>query len=203
VFAEPPEGAIDPWIPPRLEYAVSVAGRLSARPEDERTLTAQEYDGGHLDWCSFDLNGEVDVGTINDRAFSPIVATSVPAPVTFRGAPAPRFWEMEDARVEHGLLPVGPTDLTHLLMIEYLSSYGNDWFVMPLDLPIGSLTSLDALVVTDTFGVRTLHRPTGDHALPKANWSMWQLSYAHVGRRDDCHAARQPVLPAARGGAGG
>ena len=41
-------------------------------------------------------------------------------------------------------------------MIEYASSYGNDWFVVPLTLPVGSLTRVDSLVVTDTFGVRSL-----------------------------------------------
>ena len=46
---------------------------------------------------------------------------------------------MEDARLAYGLVPVGPTDLAHLMMIEYASSYGNDWFVVPLTLPVGSI----------------------------------------------------------------
>ena len=37
------------------------------------------------------------------------------------------------ARIAYGLMPVGPTDLAQLMMIEYASSYGNDWFVVPLD----------------------------------------------------------------------
>ena len=94
--------------------------------------------------------------------------------MTFPGAPAPRFWEMEDARVAYGVVPVGPTDLAQLLMIEYASSYGNDWFVVPLSLPVGSVTRIDSLVLTDTFGVRSLIRPLGDAALPAAHFSMWQ-----------------------------
>ncbi len=176
-FTEPRSAEADPWIPARMEYAVSVAGRLSEKPEDERTLTAVEYDGGAIDWSSFDVNAEVNVGTEADRRFASLVETTVPAPVTFRGAPAGRFWELEDARIEYGLLPVGPTDLAHLLMIEYASSYGNDWFVVPLTLPVGSLTTIDSLVVTDTFGVRSLLRPIGDRALPRAHWSMWQQAF--------------------------
>ena len=61
-------------------------------------------------------------------------------------------------------------------MIEYASSYGNDWFVVPLTLPVGSVTRVDSLVVTDTFGVRSLVRPIGDPALPPAFFSMWQPS---------------------------
>jgi hypothetical protein len=81
----------------------------------------------------------------------------VPAPVNFRGAPAVRFWELEDARVDYTLMPVGPTDLPQLLLIEYASSDGNDWYLIPLDLPVGSITRIRSLVVTDTFGVRLLH----------------------------------------------
>jgi hypothetical protein len=160
-----------------MEYAMSVAGRLSEQAADEKALTASEFYDGHLDWNSFDLDPAVNLGTAGDKSFSSITETTVPAPVTFRGAPAPRFWEFEDARIEYGLLPVGPTDLAQLLMIEYSASYGNDWFVVPLTLPVGSLTSVASLVVTDSFGVRTLLRPIGDRALPKPHWSMFQLAY--------------------------
>jgi hypothetical protein len=177
LFSEPTTGAADAWIPERLEYAVSVGGRLSAQPMDEKTLTATEMYDGHLDWSDFDLNLKVNLGTQNDQAFKTIVQTSVPAPISFRGTPAARFWEFEDARVEYGLLPVGPSELAQLLMIEYTSSYGNDWFVVPLELAVGSLTSINSLVVTDTFGVRTLLRPLGDGSLVPANWSMFQHAY--------------------------
>ena len=176
VFSEPTSPA-DAWIPSRMEYTMSVAGRLSEQAADEKALTASEFYDGHLDWSSFDLDLEVRLGTDADRRFSAITETTIPAPVTFRGAPAPRYWEFEDARIEYGLLPVGPTDLAQLLMIEYAGSYGNDWFVVPLQLAVGSLTSVTSLVVTDSFGVRTLVRPIGDRALPPAHWRMFQLAY--------------------------
>jgi hypothetical protein len=175
VFSEPTSAA-DAWIPSRMEYTMSVAGRLSEQATDEKALTASEFYDGHLDWSSFDLDLEVRLGTDADRSFSAITETTIPAPVTFRGAPAPRYWEFEDARIEYGLLPVGPTDLAQLLMIEYAGSYGNDWFVVPLQLAVGSLTSVSSLVVTDSFGVRTLLRPIGDRALPAAHWSMFKLA---------------------------
>ena len=184
LFSEPGESADDAWIPERLEYAVSVAGRLSTQLMDEKTLTAAELYDGHLDWSDFDLNVEASLGTGSDQSFKTIVRTSIPAPVSFRGTPAARFWEFEDARVEYGLLSVGPADLAQLLMIEYTSSYGNDWFVVSLDVPVGSLTSVNSLVVTDTFGVRRLLRPLGDPALPPANWSMFQQSFLRAAGSD-------------------
>ena len=71
-------------------------------------------------------------------------------------------------------ISTGPLDLGQLLMIEYGSIYGNDWFVVPLDIPVGSLTRIDSMVVTDTFGVKSLLQPVGSQE-PRPNWSMWQL----------------------------
>lgn len=174
LFTEPASPADDAWTPSRLEYAVSVSTRLSAQPQDGVTFSASEFDGGQLDWSSFDLNGKFNIDTTGDHTFVALNETTVPSPVTFRGAPAPRFWELEDANVAYGLLPAGPTDLAHLLMIEYASTYGNDWYVVPLIVPVGTVTRVDSLVVTDTFGVRSLMHPIGDPALPKPYFSMWQ-----------------------------
>jgi len=70
-------------------------------------------------------------------------------------------------RIEYRLLPVGPTDLAQLLMIEYASSYGNDWFVFPTPVTSGTIASVDDLVVVDTFGVQQLIQP--------ADLSRWAL----------------------------
>ncbi|MEO8621009.1 MAG: hypothetical protein ABI625_08080, partial [bacterium] len=174
VISELPTPASDPWNPARLEYAVSVGTRLSAAPADEVALSASEFDDGRLDWSNFDLNAQANLGTAGDTPFVSLAETTIPSPVTFRGAPATRFWEMEDARVAYGLMSAGPTDLAHLMMIEYASTYGNDWYVVPLTIPVGSVTRVDSLVVTDTFGVQSLLRPIGDSQLPTPYWSMWQ-----------------------------
>jgi hypothetical protein len=176
MYSEPGGTADDAWNPPRLEYALSVGARLSANAGDEMTYSASEIDGP-IDWSSFDVNSQAFLTTAADQGFTSIVEATIPAPVNFPGAPAPRFWEMEDARLAYGLVAVGPTDLAQLLMIEYVSSYGNDWFVVPLTLPVGSVTRVESLVVTDTFGVRSLIRPIGDPAIPAAHFSLWQSSF--------------------------
>jgi len=53
--------------------------------------------------------------------------------------------------------------------------------VIPIDLPVGSLAQTTSLVVTDTFGVRTLLRPHGDATLAPAPWSLFQLAQGHDG----------------------
>ena len=198
-YSEPAGTGDDAWNPPRLEYALSVGAKLSANAGDEITYSASEIDGP-IDWSSFDVNGQAFLTTAADQGFTPIVEATIPAPVNFPGAPAPRFWEMEDARLAYGLVPVGPTDLAQLLMIEYVSSYGNDWFVVPLTLPVGSVTRVESLVVTDTFGVRSLIRPIGDPAIPAPHFSLWQSSFRHPNSSSAASVATNrfflpPTLP--------
>jgi len=181
LFSQPAGDAPAAWQRERMEYAFSVAARLSPDRFAERTLSASEYYDGILDWYAFDLNQEVALGTEGDAPGAEVTRTVVPAPVSFRGVPAPRFWEFEDARVDVGLMQVGPTDLPHLLLIDYTGSFGNDWYVIPIDLPVGSLAQTTSLVVTDTFGVRTLLRPHGDATLAPAPWSLFQLAQGHDG----------------------
>jgi hypothetical protein len=63
---------------------------------------------------------------------------------------------MEDARMSFGQVGVEKTDLARLLLIEYASVYANDHFLIPIELTLGGLARVDSLVVTDTFGDRTL-----------------------------------------------
>jgi hypothetical protein len=191
MYSEPASPADEAWNPPRLEYALAVGARMSANALDEMTFSATEIDGP-IDWSSFDVTTQASLTTAADQSFSSIVEATIPAPISFPGAPAPRFWEMEDARIAYGLVPVGPTDLAHLMMIEYASTYGNDWFVVPLTLPVGSVTRVDSLVVTDTFGVRNLIRPIGDPNLPAPFFSMWQM--AQKGTSSFSAAAPKPVV---------
>jgi hypothetical protein len=172
-----PDGDPRAWQPDRMEYAFSLATKLGEDVFGERTLTAEQYADGTIDWYTFDLNGEVNMGTAADDPGELVTRTVIPAPVTFRGMPAPRFWEFEDAVLDIGALQPGSTDLAQLLLIETLTGYGNDWYLIPIDLPVGSLLESRSLVVTDTFGTRTLLRPNGDQALaPRAPWSIFQLA---------------------------
>jgi len=156
-----------------MEYAFSVAARLS---DGEVPLTAREYYEGHLDWHDFDLNAEISLGAARDNAIKPIKQTLVPAPVTYRGMPAQRFWEFEDARVDFGAVKAGPEELARLLLVEFALSYGNDWFVIPLELPVGSIYRPRSLVVTNTFGERFLIPSSQDAGEPFVSWRMFQLS---------------------------
>src|SRR5437762_7268434 len=114
-FFSEPEGDNPSWLPERMEYGFSVATRFG---DGERVLTAQEYFEGHLDWHSFDVNPDVTLGAASDKPFKEVKGTAIPAPASFRGMPAPRFWEFEDAQVNFGSVDAGPTDILRLLLVE-------------------------------------------------------------------------------------
>jgi hypothetical protein len=173
LFSEP-QAANPSWLPERMEYSFSVGTRFS---DGERVLTAQEYFGGHLDWYAFDANAEVTLGGATDNASTEITRTAVPAPVSFRGMASSRFWEFEDAQVDFGSVDAGPTDLARMLLVEFALTYGNDWFVIPIELDVGSLYRTLSLVITDTFGVRTLIKSSSELGAPYSKWRMFQLSH--------------------------
>lgn len=168
LYSEPAGDAA--WQPRRLDYAASV---VSATTSGTVTLAAPDFEGGDLDWYSFSYAEQAAAPSA--AAPAPAVQTFnfLPNRVTFRGMPGPRWWEFEDAVTDFGALQPAQTDLASMLVMEFMLVYGNDWFYVPVPTPVGSLSSVTTLVVTDTFGVRTVISPADDDS-----WSMFKLSGA-------------------------
>jgi hypothetical protein len=74
-----------------------------------------------------------------------------------------------------GRIESGPTDTARLLLIEAALAFAADWFLLPLRVPVASLTRVEPLLVTDTFGVATLVRPV-DEIRPHPGWRLWRVS---------------------------
>jgi IPT/TIG domain len=141
------------WRPDRLEYTFALGGEL--QQGGEIVLRAPDYAGERLDWHSFDID-PTSLATIPAAKSLTLARSLIPTRATYPGMPALRWWQFEDARVNLGQVKAGPTELLHMLLIEFATIFGNDWFVLPLDrLPVGSATRIAALKITDTFGTRT------------------------------------------------
>lgn len=179
MVSEPEDGEATAWRPERQEYALAVAAQSGGGPV---VLRAEEYTDGRLDWWAFRASDGPGLGT----ATSPHppepyeVPATLPTPVRYPGMPGDRYWEMEDGRVNLGGLDAGPTDLGRLLLVEYALVYGSDWWLVPVELPVGSLFSVAELRVRDTFGVETRvepsRNPSGSH------WEMFELGQVGVPR---------------------
>jgi hypothetical protein len=159
------------WIRDRLEYAFTVSGPT---PLGEMVLTAPEYVEGHLDWFSFVATPGVSLG--EENRISSTTSNFLPVPVSFRGMPASRLWEFEDAKVNLGKVEADPQDLARLLLVEFALVYGNDWFILPVEVPVGSLCKVSSLIVTNTFGERMLISHTTNVDGAQSPWRMFGIS---------------------------
>jgi hypothetical protein len=169
-----PVSATDTWIPERLEYRFSIA---AATPlgSGETVLAAPEYRGDGLEWYDFVHQPNRTIGAPAEAA--PLQSwAGLPAPITFRGMPAARWWEFEDASIDFGAVDTAPDDIGRLLVTEFATVFGNDWYVIPVSLPVGSLTMVASLVVTDTFGERRLIEPTAKARTMGGPWRMFEVS---------------------------
>jgi hypothetical protein len=169
------------WDPPRLEYAFTVGAGSTA---GDVTLRASRHPGGRLDWADLDVGSDDLLHPATDE--EPVVVATLAAPAAFPGMPARRWWQFEDSRVNLGGLDAAPEDLARLLLAEFASVYGNDWYLLPLEVPVGSVTTVTSLVVLDTFGERTLVERAAD-----ADWSMFELSHSGATPEAD---TRLPAL---------
>ena len=195
LFSEP--AGETAWQSQQLSYNFSLG---SPAPDRNITLQAPDFRGGHLDWYSFGLNETqaTAAGAVNSVAqANPALVTTAtfdlfPNQVVFRGMPDSRWWNFEDAVTDFGQLDVQHVDLAKLLVMEFALVYGDDWFWIPVPIQVGisgsdtlsrgTLSRITNLVVTDTFGVRTLIRPSEQTQVNAGEtpWSMFKISGQNV-----------------------
>lgn len=164
------------WQPEQLEYDFAVG---SPQPDDDLALIAEGFGGGHLDWYDFQLgNNNGAPAGLPAAATSLTTYSFLPQHVTFRGMPDPRWWTFESGVTDFGALDTEPVDLAKMLVMEFALTYGNDWFVVPVPTEVGMLSAVTTLVVTDTFGQRTLIRSAEQTQVNpgESPWSMFKLS---------------------------
>lgn len=164
-----PAAAPDTFDPHRLEHRFS----LSA---GDRVLTAPEFHGDDLDWFGVDIDT-----TTTPAPATPVIpleSLSLASPVRYGGIPADRFWEMEDAQIDLGATDVSTLDTGRLLLIGFATVYGNDWFSVPLLVPAGTFTTLDRVLVKDTFGHWHLIQPAGRD---DPSWNLFNLTGSPQG----------------------
>jgi len=185
LFSQPAQDSA--WQSARLNYAFALG---SPAPDQNLLLGADDFPGGHLDWYSFNLDpGPANaVSAANPAQITPVSFDFLPNHVVFRGMPDARWWNFEDSVTDFGQLDVEHVDLAKLLVMEFALVYGNDWFSVPVPLTVGisgsdpspraTLSRVTTLIVTDTFGVRTLVRPAEQTTVNPGEtpWSMYKIS---------------------------
>ena len=153
------------WQRNRMEYVFALkAGDLA--------LKADEYTDGHLDWDDFRVSAIMPNAQLFQQAFA--VATRHPSPVIYPGMPAERYWEFEDGDVNFAGAEAGITDLLRMSVTEFALTFGNDWFVVPVRLPVGWLYQVADFEITDSFGIVAQAAPIANPS--GARWTLYELS---------------------------
>jgi hypothetical protein len=159
------DAAQSSWLLNRMEYAFALKA-------GDTKLDAGEYTDGHVDWEDFQASAEPPVEEPIRQAFS--VVSRHPTPVRYPGMPAERFWEFEDGDVNFAGAEAGVTDLLRMSVTEFALTFGNDWFLVPVRLPVGWIHRVTEFVITDSFGevvpANAIKNPDG------TQWSMYSLT---------------------------
>ncbi|MGO9361576.1 MAG: hypothetical protein ACLP1D_28505 [Xanthobacteraceae bacterium] len=184
LYDAPTTGPSPSWVDARMEYEFSVDASATDTP---CAFVADRYTGEPLDWLSFD-HSATPLGAISTPPAA-VTHTLIPAPVTFKGMPAPRYWQLEDASVDIGAVDAGPADTARLMLREFALIYGNDWFVVPIPVTVGAVAHVTSLVVTDTFGITQ----TIPHYSATPDGGRWRI-FAISGDAIDYRLILPPVL---------
>jgi hypothetical protein len=172
-----PEHVAGAWLPRKLEYKFGCSAPLGG---NDLVTRATEYYQGHLDWYALERTNEASLETNPSGGPPPKIQvhTLLPVSLVFSGMPNTRWWEFEDRRTNFGDVKPDTVDLGKLLLLEFGLIYANDWFIFPYTLPLGSITTVRGIAVTNVFGERTWVEAVNQNAATAAEnrWSMFQMT---------------------------
>jgi len=185
LYYEPLSDTNAAWNQNRLEYSFSASipqempGSGSFVPHTY--LVAKEYYSGQLSWHSMDiLSGTPSQGGFTGNSTTAEIdtvtekkSTVIPTGIVFPGMPADRWWEIEDNTVNLSGLNASSTDVAKIMLAEFGLVYAHEWNVIPLTVPVGSMSEIKSVVVTDTFGQRIVVKAAGQGE--EQTWQRWNM----------------------------
>lgn len=171
MYYQPADEKNNAWLPDRLEYQFDC---IANTKRESKTLLANQYYQGNLDWYNFNIKQEAIAGTGAEK--NTFKSSLIPAHVKFEGMPETRWWKFEDSKTNLGNIQPATTDLSKLILMEFGLVFSNDWFVTPFTLPVGSLANIEGLTVRNNFGETIWIKAAEDSKNETGKWSMFKLS---------------------------
>ncbi len=191
LFYQPGHDQKDAWQPQQLEYQFAVSAPQSG---SEKVMTAEEYYQGRLDWYNLDVDPARESlgGGNGDPVEGKSTLSFFPTAIQFEGMPNTRWWTFEEGKTNFGDIKPDTTDINKLLLMEFGLVYANDWFLVPFQLPVGSIANVQGLAVTNVFGERTWVAASGSGS--DENWQRWAMYNLTVKGNDDVRADTSLLL---------
>ncbi len=158
------------WKQEQLEYGFNFEMRDTTKNKTVQ-LKSDNYTDGQLDWQDFTWSGESILPNAKVKA-----ETFIPTAVRYQGMPRPRYWEMEEGRINFGQISTAPNNVLSMAFAEFGLAYSNDWFWIPMPLKIHTLCRINGLVVTNVFGDKTTYLPQPTTVTdPLSIFSLYQI----------------------------
>lgn len=191
LFYQPDQDQNDAWQPQQLEYQFAVSAPKSGT---EKVMTAEEYYQGRLDWYNLDVDPAKK--SLDASNGSPVEETTTlsffPTAIQFEGMPNTRWWTFEEGKTNFGDIKPDTTDINKLLLMEFGLVYANDWFLVPFQLPVGSIANVQGLAVTNVFGERFWVTASGSGS--DEDWQRWAMYNLTVKGSDNVRADTSLLL---------
>lgn len=201
IFYQPDKEQNDAWLAQQLEYQFAVSAPQEGA---EKVMVAEEYYQGRLDWYNLDIDqshnslsddsdGTNNTGNTGESDVEDSITMSFfPTAIQFEGMPNTRWWTFEEGKTNFGDIKPDTTDINKLLLMEFGLIYANDWFLVPFQLPVGSIAKVKGLAVTNVFGERIWVTASGSGS--DKNWQRWAMYNLSVKGSDNVRADTSLVL---------
>jgi hypothetical protein len=178
----------DAWLPANLEYQFSCSAPKGAT---EKVYSAKEYYQGYLDWYNFSIDSNTarldapeKPAKLPENFNKPVIRSFIPTPVKFDGMPNTRWWAFEEGKTNFGDIKPDTTDINKLLLIEFGLVYANDWYLLPITLPAGSISNIKGMTVRNVFGENLWINATGKGFDDNPNrWTMYSMDIEGTERK--------------------
>ncbi|MCL8015888.1 hypothetical protein [Streptomyces sp. AS02] len=159
LFPDPPPQPepADRWNPAQFGYDADL-------PAGDIQLRLRRHDGGPLDWYSVDASGPIPAPAQLPSAVSVLTSRA-----TYRGAPAPRWWQIENAKVDIGGYPPDRSHVSTTLLVDLVCGHSDDWYTFPVASRSGSVVTLHEVTVHDSFGENWRVVP------PEDGWTLFAV----------------------------
>ena len=126
-------------------------------------LELQRHSGGHLDWYSVDADGPIEALTVEPKE-----VRILPTRMNYPGAPNPRWWQIENHRVDIGGMAPDRGHFATMLLLDLVMGHSDDWYTFPVVTESGNVLRMNKVIVRDSFGEQWSVEPPKD-------WSMFQV----------------------------
>ncbi|MDL2242311.1 hypothetical protein LJC25_01115 [Bacteroidales bacterium OttesenSCG-928-K03] len=181
------------WDEEKMGYNIKVGQNTSI-------LEAEDYHTGKLSWYSFDHAGGRKIKA--SMKIEPEIKyfTYLPTPAHLPGAPNKRLWQFEDASVHIGhQINNDFSMIANAVVMQYVTMYGNDWMIIPLETEVGTILDVEGIIVTDTFGERLLiNTPAANNNNGKSyteRWDLFGTSDKYAYTKNDFSSKRGLLFP--------